>query len=264
MLALMWTCFSGLSFTSLVHGLFACSATMLFLYKFQYHQQVKKSKYAAEKLKLKHAAVAIPKYIAWLICQLITSGSSVAQEVWKVDLEIQPCCVLARPRNKTNLGITLLANSITLTPGTVSVTESRDGNIQIHSLTHNYGTSVKNTTSEDSMIRKVSEALGGDTYAIANIPNNHKKNYIAQHNQSTSKIQTSNIHSEEESREALTNKQKSESNDAQEDASEELNKNNTSKQAARKQDGKRITGNKKGTASKKKAVFRRPQRQTTK
>ena len=266
MLALIWTCFSGLSYMSLIHGLFACSATMLFLYKFQYRQQVKKSKHEAEKLQLKHAAVAIPKYIGWLICQLITSGSSVAQEVWKVNLEIQPCYVLAKPRNKTNLGITLLANSITLTPGTVSVTESRDGNLQIHSLTRDYGTSVKNTTSEDSMIRKVSEALGGDTYTVTNIPNSHKKDYTAQRNQSTSNIRTSNIHNAEDQEASInTQKQNSspENSNNKEDESEQSGKN-SAKQTTKKQDNKRVVGSKKGSAGKKKTVFRRPQRQTTK
>jgi len=48
--------------------------------------------------------------------------------------KINPGIVKIKPKLKTDLGITMLANSITLTPGTLSVEIGRDRSLYVHCI----------------------------------------------------------------------------------------------------------------------------------
>ena len=62
------------------------------------------------------------------------SNLEVVRQVIAVPLQISPTWVRLRTAAKTEVGMATLANSITLTPGTVSV-DVEEGAISVHALT---------------------------------------------------------------------------------------------------------------------------------
>lgn len=79
-----------------------------------------------------HTPRAIP-YVAWLVWQVIVSNLDVARRIWSPTLDIAPRVIAVEPSQKTTIGRVLYANSITLTPGTVSI-RMYDGEIVVHAL----------------------------------------------------------------------------------------------------------------------------------
>ncbi len=77
-------------------------------------------------------------YIFWLLWQIILSGLQVMLVIWnfKDKLYMSGRVVEVKPQDTSFMGIAILANSITLTPGTVSVDINNDSNIiYVHALT---------------------------------------------------------------------------------------------------------------------------------
>jgi multicomponent Na+:H+ antiporter subunit E len=78
---------------------------------------------------------AILKLIYIFIRELILSNLAIVKVVYQRNLDIQPGIIALPTELKTNWEITLLANLITLTPGTLSVTVSNDfRTIYIHAM----------------------------------------------------------------------------------------------------------------------------------
>ena len=73
-------------------------------------------------------------YAGWLSWQVILSNIDVARRIWDPDLPIQPSWQKLDTKVTTTLEKTLYANSITLTPGTLT-TDIGDDHFMIHSLT---------------------------------------------------------------------------------------------------------------------------------
>ena len=73
-------------------------------------------------------------YVPWLMWQIILSNIDVAKRVWNPKLPISPQLVFVPHQLKTSYGISTYANSITLTPGTITVTIEKDGFL-VHALT---------------------------------------------------------------------------------------------------------------------------------
>jgi multicomponent Na+:H+ antiporter subunit E len=69
---------------------------------------------------------ALLGYWPWLIREILKSGWAVTRIVLDPRLPISPTLVRFRPTQKTDVGLTTHANSITLTPGTISVEVGRD------------------------------------------------------------------------------------------------------------------------------------------
>lgn len=76
----------------------------------------------------------IPAYWLWLIKEVIMANIAVARCVWQGPQSISPSVVKIKANQKTDLGIVIYANSITLTPGTVSI-DLEDDTITVHALT---------------------------------------------------------------------------------------------------------------------------------
>jgi multicomponent Na+:H+ antiporter subunit E len=76
----------------------------------------------------------IPIYWLWLIKEVVVANIAVARCVWQGPESISPSVIKVKANQKTDLGIVIYANSITLTPGTVSI--DLEGNeITVHALT---------------------------------------------------------------------------------------------------------------------------------
>ncbi len=73
-------------------------------------------------------------YVPWLIWQVVLCNIAVARIIWSPKLPISPHLVRIPADQQTPPAIALYANSITLTPGTVSL-DVRDGEILVHALT---------------------------------------------------------------------------------------------------------------------------------
>lgn len=75
-------------------------------------------------------------YSAWLAKEVIKSNIQVTRLIIDRRLPIRPRLILVRTIQRTPLGRVILANSITLTPGTVSV-DMRGEQIWVHALSVN-------------------------------------------------------------------------------------------------------------------------------
>ena len=74
-------------------------------------------------------------YLPWLIMEIIKSNLDVARIVLSQEMKISPRLIRVKASQETVLGQVVYANSITLTPGTVSL-DLRDGEILVHALTN--------------------------------------------------------------------------------------------------------------------------------
>lgn len=76
-------------------------------------------------------------YWPWLVKEIIVSAIDVTKLILHPDLPISPALVRIKASQKSALGLTTYANSITLTPGTISArVSSRDHEITVHAITH--------------------------------------------------------------------------------------------------------------------------------
>lgn len=76
----------------------------------------------------------IPFYYLWLIKEVILANIAVARCVWMGRDSINPRVITVTAHQKTNIGKVIYANSITLTPGTLSMDLEGD-KITVHALT---------------------------------------------------------------------------------------------------------------------------------
>ncbi len=82
-------------------------------------------------------------YLPWLTIEIIKANIDVAKIVWSPKLPISPTLVEVHASQSTPLGLAIHANSITLTPGTVSIDvegamrdiDKANNFILVHSLT---------------------------------------------------------------------------------------------------------------------------------
>ena len=73
-------------------------------------------------------------YFPWLIREIVKSGWSVAKIIVHPRLPISPTMTVVRASQKTAAGVATYANSITLTPGTITV-RVNGNDLTVHALT---------------------------------------------------------------------------------------------------------------------------------
>ena len=74
------------------------------------------------------------RYGPWLVIQIIRSNLDVAKRIVNPKLPIHPTVIHVDAKDHTEVGRVTYANSITLTPGTISLDVSEDA-IEVHALT---------------------------------------------------------------------------------------------------------------------------------
>ncbi|MDK9712564.1 MAG: Na+/H+ antiporter subunit E [Sulfuritalea sp.] len=84
------------------------------------------------------AWVAVLSYWPWLFWEIAKSAWDVTRRVLHPALPVSPVLVEFRPTQTTDLGLVIHANSITLTPGTISVEVEQD-RFLVHALTREAG-----------------------------------------------------------------------------------------------------------------------------
>jgi multicomponent Na+:H+ antiporter subunit E len=73
-------------------------------------------------------------YWPWLIKEIAKSGWDVSKRILHPRLPISPTLIRFRPSQQSVVGLVTHANSITLTPGTITV-EATSGGFLVHALT---------------------------------------------------------------------------------------------------------------------------------
>ncbi len=82
-----------------------------------------------------HLAFGMLLYFPWLLWQILLSNLDVAYRVWHPSRPISPRFLSVPFETKTDLGTVVYCNSITLTPGTVTVSVDNDNKeLLIHAL----------------------------------------------------------------------------------------------------------------------------------
>ena len=94
-------------------------------------------------------------YFPWLIVEIAKSGWGVTKIILHPSLPISPTMTVVRASQKTNAGVATFANSITLTPGTMTVgVNGKD--LIVHALVKDGALDLE----EGSMDRRVSRFEG--------------------------------------------------------------------------------------------------------
>lgn len=81
-----------------------------------------------------HLASRAVTYFPWLIWEILTSAWDVTKLILHPKLPISPTLVTVKASQKTALGVNVYGNSITLTPGTITV-EVRGNELTVHAIT---------------------------------------------------------------------------------------------------------------------------------
>lgn len=89
-----------------------------------------------------HLSGPLAKFWAMLIREITVSNIEVVRAILSPGPPIQPHFLRVRTRQTTDLGKVILANSITLTPGTVTV-DVRGDELLVHALTESSGRAVE-------------------------------------------------------------------------------------------------------------------------
>lgn len=97
-----------------VTGGVVCTLLWLFMWKFMGYSP------KAEWQLFKRVPRALA-YLGWLVCEIIRSSVAVIRLIWSPRLETQPKLVEVDSTLRTESGRVVLGDSITLTPGTVTV-----------------------------------------------------------------------------------------------------------------------------------------------
>lgn len=81
-----------------------------------------------------HLGLRALTYWPWLLVEIAKSAWDVTRIILNPRLPVSPTLVRVKTSQKTTVGVVTYANSITLTPGTISVDVGR-GEILVHALT---------------------------------------------------------------------------------------------------------------------------------
>ncbi len=89
-------------------------------------------------------------YIFWLLKEILLSAINVSKIALSPNLKIKPSLEAIKVKQNTSLGLALYANSITLTPGTVTINTAAEG-LLVHAIDY----SVIEDLKEGEMDRRI-------------------------------------------------------------------------------------------------------------
>ncbi|RTK92781.1 MAG: hypothetical protein EKK61_02655 [Rickettsiales bacterium] len=82
-------------------------------------------------------------YIIWLLKEIVMSSIAVSKIAWSKNIFIEPIIAPIKTIQKDETGIVIYANSITLTPGTVTLSVMGD-NLLVHALDVSFMNDLQN------------------------------------------------------------------------------------------------------------------------
>ncbi len=121
-----WLLWSG-HYTPLLlsFGLLSCALVMLLVHRMRIVDE--------EGFPI-HLAPRILRYVPWLAVEVVKSNLELARRVLNPKLPIAPELVELKGSQQTDLGRVSYANSITLTPSTVTIEAESDGTFLVHAV----------------------------------------------------------------------------------------------------------------------------------
>ncbi len=108
----------------LILGVFSCGLSVYLAYRTGFFKSVTGL----------HLIPQLPKYWLWLSGEIIKSSFEVAKIVLDPKLPISPTVIDIEAKPEGQIGQAILGNSITLSPGTVTL-DVFDGRLKVHCLT---------------------------------------------------------------------------------------------------------------------------------
>jgi multicomponent Na+:H+ antiporter subunit E len=85
-----------------------------------------------------HLTLRFIGYWTWLLVEIVKSSLDMTKRIWSPSLPISPTMYILKVSQPGELGQVIYANSITLTPGTVTV-RLDDGDILVHAIAREVG-----------------------------------------------------------------------------------------------------------------------------
>lgn len=125
-LAVFWLINSG-HYTPLLLGLGALSV-LLILYVIKRMERVDGESEPSIVM-----SVYLPYYLFWLVIEIVKSNIDVVMRVWKGEEAISPTVFKVKASQKSDVCRVLYANSITMTPGTITLDIDGD-TFEVHAL----------------------------------------------------------------------------------------------------------------------------------
>ena len=149
-LLLLWIIFSGkITLEILIVGVVVSLIVTLFINKFFYKEE------SNFKHPIRNAFLLI-EYFFILIIEIIKANIGVFSIILKKDLEFDPCFCYFKTDLKESKHKILLANSITLTPGTITVSLNENGEYKVHCLDKSMADGI-DTSIFVQMLKKMEE-----------------------------------------------------------------------------------------------------------
>jgi len=145
---LLWLIFNGrITFEIIVAGAFISFMLDVFIRKVLRLNLTVRNLFMAVKI-LPHIVV----YVVVLLAEIIRSNLAITKLVLSPQLDVEPCLVKFRTGLKTDAARVALANSITLTPGTITVSLEGD-NLLVHALNRDIADGLEGSMFERLLAR---------------------------------------------------------------------------------------------------------------
>lgn len=122
----LWLLMSGI-FEPFIIGLGAASVLLTLFITSRMDAQ------DGDRVKLLLAPVKYTRYLAWLMLEIARANWAVTKIILARDMPIRQHLFKTPYTQKTDVGQVIFANSITLTPGTITV-ETEDGHFLVHAV----------------------------------------------------------------------------------------------------------------------------------
>lgn len=97
-----------------------------------------------------HISTRLPIYFSWLLWEIIKANIDVVRRIWQPVPQISPVVFKLRASQQSDLAKVIYANSITMTPGTITL-DIQDDMFEVHSLTQDTADELR----QGAMDRKV-------------------------------------------------------------------------------------------------------------
>ena len=145
----MWLLWSG-HYTPLLlsFGAISCAITVFITYRMDALESTEE-----HPIRL---SLRLFTYIPWLLGAIVKANIDIARRILSPSMPISPNIVHIKASQHTEVGQAIYANSITLTPGTITLLV-RDGTLTIHALTQESAADLKT----GDMDRRVTGVEGG-------------------------------------------------------------------------------------------------------
>ena len=147
---LVWVVFNGrLTLEIALFGIAVAAAVFAFVCRFMDYSVQKE-------LRFYRLLPAFAQYLYYLIKEIILANLGVCRMILTRKEQMEPVIVHVHAKLKSETARVILANSITLTPGTVTLNVTDDGLYEVHALNQGFADGLL----EGGMQEKIAELFG--------------------------------------------------------------------------------------------------------